>query len=209
MFDALPHNARSNLAEGMRRAWRRMGAAGTWWSGRERVAIAEVFRAAQAGETAVSAVLSDVAVEAARRLAVEPAATTAAIVAGQPAAGMEHAAYVELTGVVSRLAAIDAVHRALGADLEPLPTPEAGEPTRTPQPAQARQGKAFVPMVGGASIVGALSLVPDEMEAQRDIHGPLYMSYEDMAEYDYQGGLHRTQLELVAGRTSAINDCFY
>ncbi len=209
MFDTLPHDARNDLADGMRRDWQRMAAAGTWWSGQERVAIAEVFRAAQAGEAVLSPVLPDVAVEAARRLAVEPASTTAAIVANQPDAGMEHAAYVELTGVISRLAAIDAVHRALGADLEPLPTPEPGEPSRIPQPAQARQGRAFVPMVGGASIVGALSLVPDEMEAQRDIHGPLYLSYEDMALYDYQGGLHRTQLELVAGRTSAINDCFY
>ncbi len=214
MFDTLPHNARNDLAEAMRRDWERMATPGTWWSGQERVAIADVFRAAQAGEAvpaeAVSSpVLPDVAVEAARRLAVDPASTTAAIVAKQPDAGMEHAAYVELTGVISRLAAIDAVHRALGADLEPLPTPEPGEPSRIPQPAQARQGRAFVPMVGGASIVGALSLVPDEMEAQRDIHGPLYLSYEDMALYDYQGGLHRTQLELVAGRTSAINDCFY
>jgi AhpD family alkylhydroperoxidase len=30
-----------------------------------------------------------------------------------------------------------------------------------------------------------------------------------MARFDYQGGLHRTQMELVAARTSAINECFY
>ncbi|MCP3975199.1 MAG: hypothetical protein GY720_11995 [bacterium] len=209
VFASLPHDARSDLAAGMARDWRRLAAAGTWWSGQERVAIAAVARAAQAGETVQSHVLSDVSVEAARRLAVEPASTTRDMVARQPDAGMEHAAYVELAGVVSRLSAIDAVHRALGADLEPLPKPEPGEPSRVPQPAQARQGRAFVPMVGGASIVGALSLVPAEMEAQRDIHGPLYMRYEDMDQYDHQGGLHRTQLELVAGRTSAINDCFY
>lgn len=209
MFGSLPYDARSDMAAGMRRDWHRLASAGTWWSGQERVAIAAVARAAQAGRAAESNVISDIAVEAARRLAVAPASTTREMVVSQPDTGLEHAAYVELTGVVSRLAAIDAVHRALGADLEPLPDPEPGEPSRIPRPAQARQGRAFLPMVGGASIVGALSLVPAEMEAQRDIHGPLYMRYEDMGQYDYQGGLHRTQLELVAGRTSAINDCFY
>jgi hypothetical protein len=193
----------------MRREWARLAAPGTWWSGQQRVAIAEQARRAQAGSRIGATELDETAVAATRRLAVEPAATTREIVAAQPAAGLEHPPYVELTGVVSRIAAVDAVHRALGADLEPLPEPEPGEPTRTPAPAQARLGRAYVPMVGGASIVGALSVVPAEMESQRDIHGPLYMSYEDMALYDYQGGLHRTQMELVAARTSALNDCFY
>lgn len=209
MFDSLPHGARADLAAAMRRDWLRMAAPGTWWSGAERVAIVGVARDAQAGSSIKAGPLPDSAAEAARRLAVEPATTTREIVAAQADDGLEPAAYVELTGVVSRLAAIDAVHRALGAALEPLPDAMPGEPTRIAQPAQARQGRAFVPMVGGASIVGALSLVPSEMESQRDIHGPLYLSYEDMAHFDYQGGLHRTQLELVAARTSALNDCFY
>jgi len=51
--------------------------------------------------------------------------------------------------------------------------------------------------------------VPAEMEAQRDIHGPLYLSYEQMGLANFQRGLHRSQMELVAATTSALNECFY
>jgi hypothetical protein len=64
-------------------------------------------------------------------------------------------------------------------------------------------------MVGGASITQALSLVDAESVAQEDMHGPLYLTYEGMAEFDYVAGLSRAQMELVAARTSAINECFY
>jgi hypothetical protein len=208
-FAELAHSARPDLTDAMEREWQRLAAPGTWWSGHERVAIALATRQAQASANVESGGLPDVAVDAVHRLAIAPASTTRDVVAGQPASGLEHAAYVELVGVVSRLAAVDATHRALGTELEPLPEPKPGDPSRMPPPAQAMAGKAFVPMVGGASITGALSLVPAEMEAQRDIHGAFYLSYEDMALYDYQAGLHRTQMELVATRTSALNECFY
>ena len=59
------------------------------------------------------------------------------------------------------------------------------------------------------SITNALSLVPAESAAQADIHGPLYMSYEQMADYAFERELNRAQMELVAARVSAINECFY
>ena len=117
-------------------------------------------------------------------------------------------AYVELVGVVSRLSAVDTFHLALGIPLEPLPEPEPGEPSQMEEPL-ARHGAAWVPMVGGASITQALSLVDAESTAQEDLHGPLYLTYEEMAELDFVRGLNRAQMELVAARTSAINECFY
>ncbi len=116
--------------------------------------------------------------------------------------------YIEITGITGRLAAIDSVHDGVGATRQPLPDPEPGEPSRTEEPL-ARLGAAWVPMVGGASITQALSLVDSESVAQEDLHGPLYLSYEGMAMMDYVGGLNRAQMELVAARTSAINECFY
>jgi len=208
-FTSLPYDARPDLAAGMRREWARLSRPGNWWSGAERVAIAVATRRSQAGANHHSDVLPAVAVEAAIRLALAPAETTRDMVAAQPAAGLAHAPYVEIAGVVSRIAAVDAVHRALGADLEPFPTPIDGPPEKIPAPSRGLSDKAFVPMVGGASIVGALSLVPAEMEAQRDIHGPLYLSYEQMGLANFQRGLHRSQMELVAATTSALNECFY
>jgi len=64
-------------------------------------------------------------------------------------------------------------------------------------------------MVGGASIVQALSAVPSEAEAQEDMHGPLYLTYAQMQDLQFVRGLTRPQMELVAARTSALNECFY
>jgi len=116
--------------------------------------------------------------------------------------------YVELVGVVSRTAAIDAFHRAMGLALPQLPEPIRGDPTGIDDPS-ARTGPAWVPMVGGASIVHALSAVPPEAAAQEDMHGPLYLTYEQMGDLQFARGLSRPQMELVAARTSALNDCFY
>lgn len=116
--------------------------------------------------------------------------------------------YVELVGVVARLASIDSFHAALGLPLEPLPEPQPGDPSGEVNE-RARSGPAWVPMEGGASIVYALSLVPEAMAAQEDMHGPMYLTYEGMAEVDFVRGLTRAQMELVAARTSAINECFY
>ena len=147
------------------------------------------------------------------------AGEVAAVVSARPAsirrtwvdemtAEIGYAPYVEIVGVVSRLAAVDTFQVALGVDLEPLPHPDAGDPSRVDEP-QARAGAAWVPMVGGASVTQALSLVDAEAVAQEDMHGPLYLTYEEMAELDFVRGLSRAQMELVAARTSAINECFY
>ena len=43
-----------------------------------------------------------------------------------------------------------------------------------------------------------------------DLHGVLYATMEEMFEMQLErDGLTRPQIELVAARTSALNDCFY
>ena len=123
------------------------------------------------------------------------------------AGALGYPAYVELVGVVARLAAVDSLHVALGLARPTLPVPVAGEPGGTLDP-KARAGAAWVPMFGGASIAHALSLVPAEDEAQEDMHR-LYLTYEEMSDITFARGLTRSQMELVAGRTSAVNECFY
>ena len=64
-------------------------------------------------------------------------------------------------------------------------------------------------MVGGASITQALSLVPAENAELERLHGPLYLTFDEMSDPAIHKGLSRPQMELVAARTSAHNECFY
>nr|NIS39838.1 hypothetical protein [Desulfuromonadales bacterium] len=194
---------RTDLRRVFRREWDRLALPGTWWDGSERVAIAQHARAARYGAEPPPSNLPDPAAEAAETVGARPATIRQEWVE-KIGDAIGYPQYVEITGIASRLAAIDTVHDGLGAAHEALPSPEAGEPSRTEEP-QARLGTAWVPMVGGASITQALTLVEQESLAQEDLHGPLYLTYEGMAMLDYVAGLSRAQMELVAARTSAIN----
>ena len=63
----------------------------------------------------------------------------------------------------------------------------------------------------GANVVRALSLVPDALRDWKELAAAQYIPLEKMRDY-YQGdarALNRLQMELVAGRVSSINECFY
>ena len=111
--------------------------------------------------------------------------------------------------------------------LRPLPEPGSGSPTRQ-RPGTAVQELAFVPTIpngaaggelgrelyGGVPkpyIIRSLSLVPDEMRRHLEMEQVYYLPLKRIIDYDYQHheGLSRVQVEVVAGRISAINECFY
>jgi hypothetical protein len=198
---------RPSITEAFRDEWEQLGSAGASFTGSQRVAIAAAARAARAGAPAIGQ-LNPKIEEVARRVGAEPATIRRPWVRTVVDGDIGEARYVEIVGVVSRLSAIDTFCHALGMRLEPLPEPSPEAPTGEIDP-EATPGKGYVSMVGGTSIVGGLSLVPAEMDAQEDLHGPLYLTYEQMAETDFKRGLHRTQMELIAARTSAVNECFY
>lgn len=206
-FDFNGVAVRSDIGRLFRREWARLARPGTWWSGSERIDIAHAARRARYGGTADPSSLPDAAITVAGTVSAAPATIRRGWVETMTAA-LGPAPFVEIVGIASRLSAVDTFHRALGLELEPLPHPEEGRPSQAEEPL-ARPGAGWVPMVGGASITQALSLVEAEAAAQEDMHGPLYLTYEGMAELDYVGGLSRAQMELVAARTSALNECFY
>jgi hypothetical protein len=41
------------------------------------------------------------------------------------------------------------------------------------------------------------------------LQAAFYLATGEMGELDVQRGLHRTQMELVAARTSLLNECFF
>ena len=61
-----------------------------------------------------------------------------------------------------------------------------------------------LPMV--PNIMRALSSVPDHVRALLDWMGSHYVSVSDLSE---ERAIDRLQIELVASRVSALNECFY
>ncbi len=144
-----------------------------------------------------------------------------AVIAG----GLEAAAYVELIGVVTMLTGVDYFARALGLAPFPLPKPHEGAPSRRRPPA-AKDAGAWVPMIApedasGAeadlypsaamvpNIIRALSLVPDEVRMLLTMAEAHYLNLDQLPDPTARRSLDRMQMELVAARVSALNQCFY
>ena len=170
--------------------------------------------------------LGDGAVEAAHRLRTDPGRLSRAWYDEVRAAGLEEGPYVELVAVVAMTAGVDAFARSLGVPPPPLAEPRPGAPTRY-RPATAKRNGAWVATIaaaeasgdeidlyGGAAIVpniaSALSLVPAEARTLRRLMEPHYMSLDFVPDPTHRrGALDRAQMELVAARVSALNQCFY
>jgi alkylhydroperoxidase family enzyme len=209
-FDQSEVPIRENLADAFRHVWGHLSTAGTWWSGPERVAIAEIARAAYQDQPIPEGDLLPVpAREAAALVGKQPSAITAELIQTWEIAGLDATQYVELIAVAAQVTTVDTFHRAMGLELEPLPYPQSGTPSRELPAVPARKTRAWVPMVGPPTIPTSLSAVPNEMAALEALHGPAYLTYEEMSDPTIQKGLSRAQMELVAARTSAINECFF
>jgi len=244
-YAAAPVAVRDDLAKAHARAWAALAAAGTWWTGAERVAIAAETRAArdcrlcQARKRALSpaatagahdrrTTLPDAAVDVAHRISSDPARLSRSWFEGLLASGLADAHYVETVAVVARTVSIDSFSRGIGMAPHALPEARAGEPSRQ-RPAGAKRGEAWVPLVatadatgpeadlyGGArrapNVMRALSLVPDEVRMLRSLAPSHYVPFERVPDAGFTPpgrALSRAQMELIAARVSALNECFY
>jgi alkylhydroperoxidase family enzyme len=176
------------------------------------------------GEHDSLGILPPAAVEVAHRLRTDPGRLSRAWFDGILTAGLTDGQYVEVVGVVAMTAGLDFFARALGVDPFQLPEPRAGEPSRH-RPAGAKGGEAWVPMIApedatGAesdiygvgfvpNIVRALSLVPDEVRTLWRTSAAHYLPVEQIPDPTVRRALDRMQMELIAARVSALNQCFY
>ena len=122
---------------------------------------------------------------------------------------------------------IDEFNRTPGLPLEPLPHALPGEPDHY-RPAQAIHGTGFVPMLPAkgklagreaylwpakrsANVLRALSLVPQAVRQWSRVAGAQYLPAERITQIDGDPGrsINRMQMEVIAGRVSSINECFY
>ena len=242
-YTAAPYAVRDDIGREHRAFWQRLAEPGSWWTGKERVAIAAASRRAWdcrlcaarkaalspntvQGEHDDDGELPPVAVDAVHRIVTDQSRITRRYVEDNVTAGLSKPAYVELIGVVVAVVSIDEFHRALGLKPEPLPVPQPGEISRY-QPEMLSEDIGFVPTVPpegaigneadiwppmrAANVVRALSLVPDALRDWRSLASAQYLSFAGMQNFvkDEARYLSRMQMELVAARVSAINECFY
>ena len=237
-----PMPLRDDLVAAHRRAWARLAAPGEWWSGAERLAIAEETRAAAecglcrerraalspyavTGTHAAATSLPESLVDVVHRISTDPGRLRRQVFDRAVAGGLADAEYVETVGVMATVIAIDSFCDALGVPRHALPTPVPGEPRRR-RPAGAKDGLAWVPTVApedvteaeagmydglaAVNIHRALSLVPSEVVGFFDLDSVHYLPDAVLRDYgnEYRALTH-AQIEFLAARVSAINQCVY
>lgn len=142
------------------------------------------------------------------------------------AAALGEGDYVEMVATVGVLVTLDTFAMALGTDPLDLPPPVPGEPERTP-PAGASRRHNWVATVDPeqaeglvarlyasdatvATVVEALTLAPRGAADFWRLAGPLYIKPNEPGPgHETEGSLTRAEVELIAARVSARNECFY
>lgn len=134
--------------------------------------------------------------------------------------------YVETVGVIATVVAIDTFCTGLG--IEPWPIPEALEghpsrkrpaakiqmawvPTLTPQDVKETEYEwLFEGRQQIAHIYQAMTLVPEEVKGFFELVSSQYLPPKAMTDFDNEyRAISHSQIELIAGRMSALNQCVY
>ena len=170
--------------------------------------------------------LPDPAVDAVHRIITDQTRITQQYINDNATNGLSKEHYVELVGIVVAVFSIDEFSRAIGTEVETLPEPLTGE-INCYRPDLLAEDIGFVPTVApngtvgnesdlwpqgrGPNVVRALSLVPDALRDWRALAAAQYLSFSGMQNFvkDDARSINRMQMELIAGRVSSINECFY
>lgn len=190
------------------RAWRHLTGPGPELSSSQRHAVIADARAAWAGAGAPNP-HRGVAGEAAHWLALDAEGLRAEHVADFEARGLGRWTYLEIVGIVGRLANIDWYVAALGASELGLPEGVSDEPPTGTRHADAVVSNMWVPTVGQTFAPHVLDGHPDEGQALRDLHQPMYVDFSRLDDAGYADDLTKAQIEYLAARTSYLNECFY
>lgn len=235
---------REDLPLAYRDIWKKISAPGNFWRGEDRIAIAAESRQARLcgfcaerkdalspytfkGEHETVTNLPPAVVDVVHRITTDAPRITEAWIDSLAEDGITRPHYVELLGIVVAVISIDAFHRALGLPLEPLPTPETGEPDGY-QSITATDHGAYVPMVmpdevtddnrdlydGQArtgNVMAAMSLIPDSVRMLKTLGAVQYLAPHQVADptAKLSRAISRSQMEMLAGRVSSLSNCFY
>lgn len=182
---------------------------GSFFTGAERLAIAQHARVAR-GLADSAPELPPIVAEAAARVAVEAITVRPPHIDAWVGDGRDVVSYVELVAVVAKICALDSYRNGLGVALDHLPAPVPGDPVPEVAP-DAQKMNAWVPTVGVALAPTSLSALPRERASKAELGKVWYINDKQVHQYDVEPGreLTRAQMELVASRTSWLNECFF
>ncbi len=212
-------------------AWQAIANPGAFWTGSERLAIVAASRnaagcrlcarrkaalspGAELGEHDHAGHLDAAAVEVIHRVRSDPARLTRRWFDEVMRAGLTPEAYLELIGVMNTALIIDGFAFGLGLDPTPLPRPADGAPSGEVSDAVVDVG-AWVPVADvevrdnpaglpSAPMIGrAMGRVPSAVRLFISVVRAHYQLH------DYDVALSRPQIELLAAKVSAVNQCFY
>ncbi len=197
-----------------------IAAPGAWWSGADRLAIVRAARSAPTcalcaerdgptadndGEHDNDGELPPIAVEAVHAIRNDSGRLIRRWFDDVVDLGLLPEAYVELVAVTASSVIVDTFAQGMGRDMPHLPEPVGGAPTLE-RSADVEDAGAWLPLArhGRANILRSLGLVPSALKL---FFGTFERSY--FMAPDSRFALDRAQVELVAARVSAVNECFY
>ena len=169
-------------------------------------------------------------VDAIHRIATDPARLTESWVQSVFDGGVPDSEYVEMVSVLAHTKCVDTFCDGIGVAHHPLPQPIPGEPTRV-RPEGAVVDVAWLPTVpperasgdlqeiypsgigdapNAPNVRRAMSLVPREAISFFGLNDVQYLPPEAMWQVEVNPrAIEKAQIELVAGRVSSLNGCFY
>jgi len=168
------------------------------------------------GEHTTSTDLAAGLVEVVHRLSTDSGRLTRAWFEGVLASGVTREQYVETAGLIGTSTIADTFATALHGAPSELAPAEPGEPSGETNEQLADVG-AYVgvmdhqhphPRFAGRpapNICRALALVPSAVDEFWELFSPHYRPWAAQPEDEFG----RSQIEFVASRTSALNECFY
>lgn len=215
------------IEEAQRSAGNAIAEPGDWLTGHERVAVWREVRDSRTnpldrarrealspnavdGGHPATAGLSASAMEVVHRTASDPGRLTRTW-AEPHIAALGEEAYTELVGVTAIVTVLDRFDRAMGRPQRELPEPIDGEPARI-RPDDVGDVGAWVSQSTGptrANVSRTLSLVPTTNRTWRQLVDSHYSRGAEFTNLRWEFPLSRPQAELVAARTTALNECFY
>ena len=221
-FESLEGKVDLEIIKSFQIVWDYLGQPGNWWTGDERLAIAEEVRSSNPRKIwervgnledyskSTEATLSSYEKAVVRLVANETSAIDKATFDGI-SAFMGDNKYAELAAVISQIVPIDHLFDSLGIEREKLPVAIEGQ-LSFERPSELVEGVAFLPTFsthGLPHVAVSLSLAQADNARRMLLVRAMYSgsSFGEMI-WEHRN-LSRPQIELVAARTSALNECFY